>query len=165
MKKVRALSFLELLKLKKRKCPYFFHLRSVGRDMTIFSFFRAIFLEIDFLKLINSQKYTFSACTLSNLTSTCTVVTIWYCFYCLPLILSNCFLQWVVGRSENQKNRIFRNPQLDPLNAHKNKTFSIKQLFMKIKTRIGNLQNIFFLTIQQENCHISLIWPLNEKFL
>ena len=39
--------------------------------MTIFSFFRAIFLEIDFLKLINSQKYTFSACRLSNLTSTC----------------------------------------------------------------------------------------------
>ena len=45
-------------------------IRSVAWDMTIFSFFRAIFLEIDFLKLINSQKYTFSACTLSNLTST-----------------------------------------------------------------------------------------------
>ena len=52
---------------------------------------------------------------------------------------------------------------IDSLDAHKNKTFLLKQFFMKIKTRIGNLQNMGFLTIQQENCHISLIWPLIEK--
>ena len=33
MKKIKVLSFLEFLKLKKRKCPYFLDFLLLGRDM------------------------------------------------------------------------------------------------------------------------------------
>ena len=37
IKKVRALSFLQLLKFEKAKCPYFFDFLPKSRDMTISS--------------------------------------------------------------------------------------------------------------------------------
>ena len=37
IKKVRTLSFLQLLKFEKEKCPYFFNLWPRGRDIGLFS--------------------------------------------------------------------------------------------------------------------------------
>ena len=44
--KLRTLYFLKLKKLKKRKCPYFFYLRSRGRDMAI------LFIEAQEVKYV-----------------------------------------------------------------------------------------------------------------
>ena len=58
---------------------------------------------------------------------------------------------WTLGRGEKQKFWILKILQMDPLDTHKNKTFLLKPLFMKVKTCIGNLQYMCFLTIT--------IWP------
>ena len=54
---------------------------------------------------------------------------------------------WTLGRGEKQNFWILKILQMDPLDTHKNKTFLLKPLFMKVKTCIGNLQYMCFLTI------------------
>ena len=82
---------------------------------------------------------------------------------------------WTLGRGEKQNFWILKILQMDPLDTHKNKTFLLKPLFMKVKTCIGNLQYMCFLTITywpswlktrklRYLCHMASKWKNNGTF-